>query len=369
MMNAQRMAAAAAKLATKVAWSAWSAAAPAPRIESLHQRRLVDEVRSNDIGMPYGSLEFVKRATGRLYIEPDWGYLIGANGHLIEESTAPNFEYAIPPWRLAMPSPVGFARARQGRTPTVHHRSVISLRHPWEWNYFHFYHDVLGRLRLFDEVGIDQSTPLVLGRYAIELPFVRQIIDRGALKDRNWIIQDHTYVVADEVYYCRTKQQRKPKADYLLDLMGVPARRDEVNERVFLTRGQNVARHIVNMDEIEGTLREHGFRIVDVAGWTIDQQIELFSGTRYLVAIHGAGLTNMMFRRDSALSVLELHAETYRSLDFEAVCEEFGYAWDHLSGPPDSPNGGQHDNFSLDPVLLDEKIRQMLSAGEPLHPA
>ena len=103
-----------------------------------------------------------------------------------------------------MPSPVGFVQAQHGRARTVRHRSVISLRHPWEWNYYHFYLDVLGKIRIFDELGIDQSTPLVVGRYAMDLPFAQQVLQTGGLKDRTWIVQADTYILADEVYYCRT---------------------------------------------------------------------------------------------------------------------------------------------------------------------
>jgi hypothetical protein len=351
--------------ATKFSWTGWSALSPAPRIDPVFKRKVPASIHELHVEEAGGPFEFVKRACGKLYIELEWGYVISSNGHLIEEPTAPNFEYTIPRWRLGMPSPVGFVQARRGRARTVRHRSVISLRHPWEWNYYHFYLDVLGKMRIFDELGIDQSTPLVVGRYAMELPFAQQVLQTGGLKDRTWIVQADTYVLADEVYYCRTKQSHKFKADYFLDLMGVPACRDEFNERVFLTRGSSVVRHILNMDELEVLLRRHDFRIVDVADWTIEQQIDLFSKTRYLIGIHGAGFTNIIFRRDAPLSLLELHAEGYRSRDFEDLCGQCGYGWDHLGGQPDDASLGQHASFSIDPANLDQKIQQMLRARPP----
>ncbi|MGE3908861.1 MAG: DUF563 domain-containing protein [Chloroflexota bacterium] len=367
-MDLRRLAAFGGKAATKAAWMACSALSPAPGLETLHHARVVEQIRQRYVDVPGGSHQFVQRTTRRTYIEPDWGYLIGSGGHLIEESLSPNFAYPLPTWRIAQPSPRSFVQARRGTFRTVHVPRAISLRHPWEWNYYHFYLDVLGKLQLFESIGVDQSVPLVLGRYAMELPYVEQAISLGALKDRTWIVQDRFYVVADEVFYCRTKQPHKVKADYVLDAMGVPRQHAGGEDRVFLTRGAHVPRHIVNMEQVQDVLRAHDFRVIDVAGWPLREQIELFGRTRYLIGIHGAGLTNMIFRRDAPMSVLELHADSYRSRDFEDICEQFGYGWDHLDGRSDNPNANQFANFALDPDRLEEKIRQMLEDRMPPLP-
>jgi hypothetical protein len=336
----------------KLAWSAQSIMAPKPHIELLHRRHIPDE-RDGD--------EYVKLCAGSTYIEPAWGYVISSSGYLIDESLLPNFFYHKPPWRIGLASPKAFWEARRGVGKRVeYHPRVISLRHFWEWNYYHFYLDVLGKIQLFDEIGIDPTTPLVLGRYAIELPFVQQIINRGALKERNWIIQDNCYVVADEVYYCRTRQCYKAKMDHLMDLMGIPNHLDNYSNRIFLTRKRNGPRSIANMDQIEPILREYGFRIIDAAELSIAEQIDEFSKTRYLVAIHGAGMTNMSFRRDAPLSVLEIHLATWVNEDFRNMCREWGYEIDRLACQPAGGANPLHAYVYIDPLQLRRKIEQML---------
>lgn len=345
------------RVAVKTAWSAWSTVVAKPRVELVHQRDIPGEPRE---------YEFVRRCVGSAYIEPLYGYVIGGNGYLLGDSLLTNYPFTKPPWRNGLTSPWQFMKARHdGGVHFERHRSVISLRHFWEWNYFHFFVDVLGKLRLFDESGIDPSTPIVLGYYAVELPFVQQVIGLGQLKQRNWIIQGNTCVLADEVFYGRTRQGYRHKLDYVMDLMGVPKPPDSFNDRIFLTRKKGGSRSVTNLDQVEAVLQEYGFRIVDTAGLSIAEQIDLFSKARYLLGVHGAGMTNIMFRRGAPLSVLEFHPATYVTDDFLIMCREWGYRFDRLACNPVGSSIPQHASIHIDPAQLRQKIEQMLKNEEP----
>jgi hypothetical protein len=344
------------RMSGKTTWSAWSSLITRPHVELIHQRDIPGE--------PEG-YEFVRRCVEPTYIEPVFGYAISGNGYLIEESLLPNFPYPKPPWRVGLASPKDFYKAQRGTGKRItHHSKVISLRHFWEWNYYHFYLDVLGKIQLFDKIGIDPTTPIILGRYAIELPFVQQVISQGDLKQRNWIVQDNNYVLADEVYYCRTRQSYKDKIDHVLDLMRVPNHLDRYSDRIFLARKRDGPRSIANMDHIEPIVREYGFRIIDTAELSIAEQIDLFSKVRYLLAVHGAGMTNMIFRRDAPMSVLEIHATTYVSEDFRNMCHEWGYQFDRLACFPSGSANPQHASIHIDPLHLRQKIEHMLKVED-----
>lgn len=90
---------------------------------------------------------YISYSNSPAFIEPEWGYVFTENGHLLE-SLEPNFAHPKKNWRIAMPSPVQAYRAIQKKEKVVEFSSVISLRHFWEWNYYHFYLDVLGKLPL-----------------------------------------------------------------------------------------------------------------------------------------------------------------------------------------------------------------------------
>lgn len=349
MAKIQRAGLFASKVMYKSFWELSSRFKSSPHVTELHRRSC-----DGDDGV----YEFVNVVEEPAYIEPEWGYVITARGNFIESSLQPNFPYHLPPWRVATPSPLRFMEARHSDSGnTRHFPVVISLRHLWEWNYYHFYFDVLGKLRLFYDVGIDQATPVVLGNYVNELRWSEQIIHTGYLSDSNWIIQGNDFILADKIIYGRTRQNYKHKLDYVLDRMNVPIMNHIGNERVFLSR--RTGRKILNFEEILPVLKEFNFRVVDTASMSIAEQVQLFSNTRVLLAIHGAGVTNAIFRRDAPLSVIELHSRNYISTDFRRMCREYGYSYDTLDGDPDG-RAPQHASFRVSADRLRAKLRKVL---------
>jgi hypothetical protein len=349
---ADRMRVLGEKVAAKVFWTTTTIANQAPRIRPIHTRR--NPLPNID--------EFVRIVEEPAYIEPEWGYVVTARNYLIESSMYPNFPVYQPMWRLASLSPFSYAPLRNNRNLKVRRfPTVISLRHLFEWNYYHFYFDVLGKLKLLHDCGIDLSLPIALGRYAMELPWVAQILEQGELAQYNWVIPDREYIFGDQVIYCRTMQNYKPKMDFVLDRLGVAQPSPLANERVFLTRRNAKARTILNIDQIMPILEEYGFKTYDSGEMSIPEQIALFSKTRYLMAIHGAGITNVLFRRDGNMGVIELHAKGYISGDFKQMCTEYHHYYDTLDGTPDQPSL-QHANFTLEPSRLREKIEALLAS-------
>jgi len=348
----------AAKLTYRGTWHAWAATRKAPRIEVICQR---------GVGVSGGVREYVHRVAEPAYVEPEFGYVMTERGHWLEQSLTPNFEDPITPWRIATPAPWRWLQARQRRTSQVREFDcVISLRHLWEWNYYHFYLDALGKLSLLDEAGLGRDIPIVLGKYALELPFVQQILRRGAFRDRVWVIPEHEYIRAKSVIYCRTGRPYRERLDYLLDEMDVAVPATNDGRRLFLTRGKGGTRRILNEDAVMNLLSRYGFTPVDTSGMSVDQQIDTFSQARYLVAAHGAGVTNIIYRRTAPLGVLELHGSAHISQDFWRICAQYGHWWEHLAGDPDGPDP-KHANFTIDIEALEAALDRMMYPSETVE--
>lgn len=81
---------------------------------------------------------------------------------------------------------------------------------------------------------------------------------------------------------------------------GIPAKG---GRKVFVTRKGR--RAFDNQEEVEKAMSALGFEVVDTAPMGIEDEIKFFSGVSFLVANHGAGLTNMIFSPKGA-KVVEL---------------------------------------------------------------
>ncbi len=167
-------------------------------------------------------------------IEPEAGYVITDRGVLLEDSLVPNFDFYKATWRLGVPR----LRYTAG-TSTIRFDTVVSLRHRWEWNYYHFLVDVLGKLQTIDDLGgqagVDGSTPLAVD-VVHELPFAERLFNRIGRRIITPGPDDDVIVGAERVVYARTAAPLATRIDHLLRLLDAPAPDPAADDRIYLTR-------------------------------------------------------------------------------------------------------------------------------------
>ncbi len=78
----------------------------------------------------------------------------------------------------------------------------------------------------------------------------------------------------------------------------------ELPRKVFISRRGANSRRITNESEISAYLESHGFSSIQLEKLSLAEQIALFRHASHVIALHGAGLTNLIHARRS--SVLEL---------------------------------------------------------------
>jgi len=231
------------------------------------------------------------------WIEPEFGWAIVEPNKLLYYSLATSRTLFQP-----KPSIFKFLQKRNARKVS----KAISLRDTGEENYFHFYNDVLSKLFFLPQHGIDvNEIPVIISKKLWDKQYFQfYYANSDFLKSLIWIVQDNQYIHCDSAIFCKPLTHRK-------DLWaGILSRFKELsissgNKKVFLTRNKSRLRFIENMDEIEIISKTFGFITIDTDSLSASEQITLFSSTKFLIGIHGAGLTNMVFRKEKC-HVLEL---------------------------------------------------------------
>ncbi|MBW4530447.1 MAG: glycosyltransferase family 61 protein [Aphanothece saxicola GSE-SYN-MK-01-06B] len=84
--------------------------------------------------------------------------------------------------------------------------------------------------------------------------------------------------------------------------MGLP-------RRVFVSRRGAKSRRIINEPDVSSYLEGHGFCTIQLEKLSLSEQIHLFRQATHIIAVHGAGLTNLMHATQS--TVLELFASAH----------------------------------------------------------
>lgn len=287
----------------------------------------------------------------QVLLEPCFGYVIAEPNSIIDLSL-PGCELARAKVTMhffsGVPSLQEVFAARNGSRPIRKEPVVASLRFVFDDNYYHFFHDVMSKLKILDDYGVNQSVPLVISPQLARQPFFQRMRKQGDLAKRNWLIQDNFYIHADEVIFAQPDVGNRTHLDHFLTCANAPAADTTYHRQIFLTRDPSSGRNIVNMHELIPILEEFDFEIIDTAQMTVEEQMVTFSQTDYLIAIHGAGLTNMLFRRDGSMRILEIFPPYAMPFCFYELAEMYDFEYSHITGH--NPLGtNRHSAFYVDP--------------------
>jgi hypothetical protein len=79
----------------------------------------------------------------------------------------------------------------------------------------------------------------------------------------------------------------------------------DCGRKIYISRSLARGRRVANEDEVEDVLKELGFEILIPEALSFNDQVAIFCKADFLISIHGAGLTNMLFMKENS-NVIEL---------------------------------------------------------------
>jgi capsular polysaccharide biosynthesis protein len=215
-------------------------------------------------------------------------------------------------------------------------------------NYYHWMCEVLPRIFLLqNEYHLGK---VVLPSELQHVSFVTESLD--ILKITPVWINQHESHLADNLITTITtpnigdiipELQRSLVAD-LLKGIGINKHR-EGTRKIYLSRKKANARKILNEEKLLPLVKEMGYEIIFAEDLTFREQLITFSNCKSLIALHGAGHTNLMFMPADS-KVLEIKNPDWKSqpLCFFQLANIFKIKWDYLSGmPPDEKLKNNND--------------------------
>ena len=130
------------------------------------------------------------------------------------------------------------------------------------------------------------------------------------------------------------------------------------SKRIYLSRHSS-RRRLVNELELEAQLGRLGFTSVKAECLPVAQQAKLFSEAEFVVAPHGAGLTNMVFAPPGT-RLLELFHPQHRNTCYSNLAATCGHHYQSLEGCPTNRAGNRHLEFSIDAAEVARTIREKM---------
>jgi hypothetical protein len=318
----------------------------------LPGNEFADEVRKEVFSTdPYRFAEYVLELRETVVVEPLHGMLVARGRQLIKALLAVHQSVDVPP-----PHQLQYRQALARKQEVD--RAVL-LRHFYEnGNYFHFFNDLLPILFLLERFPEYGDWPLLVTRRLFAAPYFQGFIERAGWKDRPWLIQDGQAIVCQRLVVAKSLALTPEWIGKIRALFRVPEAAADQNQRLFLKRTGGLRRRLANAGEVEAVCVAFGFEPIDTATLTLDQQIELFSRARYVVAEHGAGSTNVVFRSGQPLTLFELFPPGYDSTCYFLMCHHMKHDYRWMRGQ--KVDGGV-DAFTIAIDPLRQALEAMLS--------
>lgn len=215
----------------------------------------------------------------------------------------------------------GFAEivhgALDGREPLRVEGSVCLLGNRNARNYYHWMNDALPRLGVLEDAGVPIGE---VDRFLVDAPvhpFHRESLERlGIEADRLLTIDTVEHVRADEilvpVYGSNSLglHQGRRTGEFLRARFGKRAS-GAATRRLWVSRGTEGARGVVNEAEVLGALLPRGFENVRCETLSLAEQAALFAEAEVVLGPHGAGLSNAVFCRPGTqlIELFDAHIE------------------------------------------------------------
>ncbi|WP_167670267.1 glycosyltransferase family 61 protein [Paenibacillus tianmuensis] len=199
------------------------------------------------------------------------------------------------------------------------------------FNYFHWMFDVLPRIELLRKSGF-RIDKFVLNRQWFP-PFQDETlavlgIPNEKIIDSRVDLQARKLVVPSIInrYNFNTNTFIKPSVipkwpcDFLRATFLHPSHNDCSMQHEYIYISREYARHrrVINEEEVVDQLAALGFKKVTLDSMKVAEQVQLFSCAKFIIAPHGAGLTNLVFCKPGT-KVIELFSTQYMPAFFWMV--------------------------------------------------
>lgn len=251
-----------------------------------------------------------------------------------------------------------YFRYKAKRDTAIQMEEIISINilRGGENNYWHFLHDLLGEVTIALKY-ISRDIPFLISKNLWEKPYFKQaLLISSTLANLNWVIRDENYFHIKKAWFIQVLPSSNEQFLNIQDLLQLPRIDKNANRKIFLNRSKKRIRFLSNSKAVEEIAIKYGFEIMDADNFSLQEQIQLFSETKWLVGIHGAGLTNIMFKREGELSILELLPADYLQPHYFWLAKGLGHNYSCLVGSSSEIN----TSFFIEPKAFEMRLKAML---------
>ena len=249
-------------------------------------------------------------------------------------------------------------------TSNLKSSSYTSILHlPWaETSIYHFFIDVMPRLYVLSFFK-NESITIIINHDVSD--FQWQILKTFKVSYRNFkfikIKRYQKFKISDYVFPSFSSLNNNGYLDdnILTFVTGLTrlAFGTELNinknRRIYISRKYADKRKLANETEVQKILTNFGFEVVYAEHLNYKMQIELFESSNFIIGVHGAGLTNMIFCSKNT-KIIEIHCHNNVNTHYCFMAKSCKLDYSYIIGSKEDKNG----YFNIDITLLEKELKE-----------
>ncbi len=194
---------------------------------------------------------------------------------------------------------------------------AIWITDEWSAEYYHWLSDALPRLIAME--NMKASHVVLLPKRYREKSYVEQSLRMLGFRWKYYNISRIVRVrdLVSPAHTAPTGSFHEPAIMRLRNRMSLPG--IDAGRKIYISRKKASRRHILNEEAVVKIVKSCGYELHYFEEYDLATQIRLMSETRFLIGLHGAGLTNMLFMPEGS-RVLELRPEN--ATDLNCFCHQ-----------------------------------------------
>ena len=239
-----------------------------------------------------------------------------------------------------------------------------TIASPYSAGYYHWIVEVLPRLFAYESVAKDRPRLVV---NSLLNPWQLESLKLLGFPHQDLVELGTDYLQLEKLYFPAYIGINPYCLDWLRERLFATVALEPTPKRIYITRRLATRRRLVNEDQIDSLLHQHGFIIAELETLSFVEQVRLFSQAEIVVGPHGAGLTNMVWApRDC--KVMEIQHPDHVNVMYYMLAEVLHQRYWCCLGTPvgdDSVRHGGthgHGDLTVSVDLFSDTLSRLLEA-------
>lgn len=250
-------------------------------------------------------------------------------------------------------------------------KKFLLITDEWTSNYYHWHAYALKRLLSFQSQNLLKNSLIFLPKkyknYSFVMPSLKAF---GVNENQVVFLRRKSNLKVSELAICSIPSHHpqiyREIRETLTNKIDVHDFNLNFGDKIYISRARMVLRFVENEQEVLELLEKYGFRKLIMEDYSYEQQVQICKKAKYLVAPHGAGITNAMFMSDDS-ALLELRNPSEKNTrwnqDYYALSTMLGIRYFYQEcdfGEKSHRKDFHHGSLLVDLIKLEKNLQLML---------